>query len=132
MSQAFFHNQTESVAMSDLGQQITDNHRFPRAGHSKDHSVLWGISDAGFDTNEIATRSVIDRFRILEVACEGRGPRNHVSEIGILGRQVESSISSTSPTRPRLVKELSSALRDRRMVHDGATHRGKGVFQRGV
>ena len=44
MRQPFFHNQSEPEPMADLCEQIRDNDRFARAGHSEQDAVLRSVS----------------------------------------------------------------------------------------
>lgn len=44
MRQPFFHNQSEPEPTADLCEQIRDNDRFVRAGHSEQDAVLRSVS----------------------------------------------------------------------------------------
>ena len=65
MRQPFFHNQSEPEPMADLREQIRDNDRFARAGHSEQDAVLRSVSQprvAAVKLPELAQRHGNPRF----------------------------------------------------------------------
>jgi hypothetical protein len=62
MRQPFFDDQPESEPVSDLGQQIRDNDRLPRAGHPKQDAMLRRISEPRPDPDQITPGAIVNCF----------------------------------------------------------------------
>jgi hypothetical protein len=61
--------------MADLCEQIRDNDRFARAGHSEQDAVLRSVSQSRPDSD--ASSSIVDRFCIFQrlIASAGKWTR---------------------------------------------------------
>src|SRR5271165_4782650 len=132
MRQAFFDNQSESKPVSYLCQEIRNNDRFASAGHTEQYAVLRSVSEPRFDSNKIASCSVVNRFGAFQMPCESGGPRNHVCKVGVFGGQIEGAISAKCPSRPGLEKKLTRVLGNGCMVNHRASHGNKCVLERGT
>ena len=98
MRQAFFHDQPESEAMPDLGQQVRDNDRLACAGHSKQDAVLRSVSKPAPDPDQVPSRPVVNGFSPFEVPGERRGPGDQVRQVGVFGWEIEGSIGAKGPS----------------------------------
>src|SRR5580704_13547716 len=116
--------------MTDLGQQITHNDRLTGAGHAEEDTMLWRVTNTGSDSNQVAASSVVNRFGIFQMTGESGGPRDQIGQIGVFRRQVEGAVTTISPARPSLVKQLAGVLRNGGMMNDSAAHGGECVPQR--
>src|SRR5215469_5884400 len=94
--------------------------------------MLRSVSEPRSDSNEIASCSVVDRFRAFQMPGEGRGPGNHVGEVGVFGGQIERTIGAVCPAGPGLKEKLARIFRNSCVVNHCASHRDKGVFKRGA
>src|SRR5215469_1511534 len=130
MRKAFFHYEPESKPMPDLGEQITYDDRFARAGHSKENTMLRRVADPGPNPNQVSARAVINCFCILEMTSESGRPGNQIGQIRVFCRQIECPVTSVGPARPRLIKKLTRVFRDSGVMSNRATHRGECVPQR--
>ena len=130
--QSFFDDQPEAKPVSNLGQEIRDDDRFSGARHSKQHTMLRGVTQPGPDAHQIASGAIVNCFRPFQMAGEGRRPWNQIGQIRILGRQIKGSIAADCPTGPGLIKELTSVFRNGGVMHHGAAHRDERIFQGGA
>ena len=69
--------------MADLCEQIRDNDRFARAGHSEQDAVLWRVSQPHPDSDKIASGSIVDRFCTFQMPGKCRRPGNQIREVNV-------------------------------------------------
>jgi hypothetical protein len=53
--ETFFNNQSEPETMADLGQEITNDHRFARASHAEQNAMLRSVADPRSDSDQVPT-----------------------------------------------------------------------------